>query len=182
MNVFFSMQLQQLVVSGELACSKEDAASLACIQLRIEETWAPPGPATPTPTPVPTPVHQIPPSAPSLKVHSPNQLSIGSTGSSKQSPSPNRDESLMNETQCGTNLSKGDDTTSQPLFSFSNSNSTPSSLTVQSVTAVQGAFSSPSVTPGGGSISSSPNHQISKVRSPSGTVSINNQSNVLSLY
>jgi len=32
-------QLQQLVVSGELPCSKEEAAILAGIQLRIEETW-----------------------------------------------------------------------------------------------------------------------------------------------
>ncbi len=33
------LQLQQLVVSGELPCSKEEAAILAGIQLRIEETW-----------------------------------------------------------------------------------------------------------------------------------------------
>ncbi|XP_047735907.1 uncharacterized protein LOC125177707 [Hyalella azteca] len=37
--------LQQLVVAGELTCSKEDAASLACIQLRIEETCNPNNPS-----------------------------------------------------------------------------------------------------------------------------------------
>ena len=33
------MQLQQLVVSGELPCSKEEAATLAGIQLHLEDTW-----------------------------------------------------------------------------------------------------------------------------------------------
>ena len=32
------MQLQKLILSGELPCSKEEAATLAVIQLRIEET------------------------------------------------------------------------------------------------------------------------------------------------
>ncbi len=32
-------QLQQLVVSGELPCSKEEAATLAGIQLHLDETW-----------------------------------------------------------------------------------------------------------------------------------------------
>ncbi|GBN79598.1 hypothetical protein AVEN_89828-1 [Araneus ventricosus] len=35
----FCLQLQRLVVSGDLPCSKEEAALLAGIQLRIEETW-----------------------------------------------------------------------------------------------------------------------------------------------
>lgn len=69
------LQLQHLVVSGELACSKEEAASLACIQLRIEETWAPPDPPssahtlppasthahTHASTPAPTPTHALSP-------------------------------------------------------------------------------------------------------------------------
>lgn len=37
-NVFF-FQLQKLVVGGELPCSKEDVATLASIQLHIEEAW-----------------------------------------------------------------------------------------------------------------------------------------------
>ena len=35
----FVLQLQQLVISGELPCSKEEAATLAGIQLHIEEAW-----------------------------------------------------------------------------------------------------------------------------------------------
>lgn len=35
--IFF--QLQKLVVGGELPCSKEDVATLASIQLHIEEAW-----------------------------------------------------------------------------------------------------------------------------------------------
>lgn len=38
-NAFLSsFQLQKLILSGELPCSKEEAAILAVIQLRIEET------------------------------------------------------------------------------------------------------------------------------------------------
>ena len=37
-------QLLQLVVGGDLPCSKEEAASLAGIQLRIEESWGRPLP------------------------------------------------------------------------------------------------------------------------------------------
>lgn len=33
------MQLQKLVVSGDLPCSKEEAVTLASIQLHIEEAW-----------------------------------------------------------------------------------------------------------------------------------------------
>ncbi len=33
------MQLQQLVVSGELPCSREEAATLAGIQQHLDETW-----------------------------------------------------------------------------------------------------------------------------------------------
>ncbi|KAF6199510.1 hypothetical protein GE061_007536, partial [Apolygus lucorum] len=41
-------QLLQLVVGGDLPCSKEEAAALAGIQLRIEETWGRPhGPTSP---------------------------------------------------------------------------------------------------------------------------------------
>ncbi|CAH1390524.1 unnamed protein product [Nezara viridula] len=37
-----------MVVTGELPCSKEEAAALAGIQLRIEETWGRPhGPISP---------------------------------------------------------------------------------------------------------------------------------------
>lgn len=36
---FFFFQLQKLVVGGELPCSKEDVATLASIQLHIEEAW-----------------------------------------------------------------------------------------------------------------------------------------------
>jgi hypothetical protein len=32
-------QLQKLVVSGDLPCTKEEAATLASIQLHIEEAW-----------------------------------------------------------------------------------------------------------------------------------------------
>nr|XP_045618556.1 uncharacterized protein LOC123770570 isoform X4 [Procambarus clarkii] len=77
------LSLQELVVSGELACSKEEAASLACIQLRIEETWAPPDPPTSahnlapsslhahTLTPAPTPTHPPTPTHLSLTAPSP---------------------------------------------------------------------------------------------------------------
>ena len=37
------MQLQRLVITGALPCSKEEAASLAAIQLRLEECCAPKG-------------------------------------------------------------------------------------------------------------------------------------------
>ncbi|RZF45197.1 hypothetical protein LSTR_LSTR009968 [Laodelphax striatellus] len=40
-------RLLHLVVGGELPCSKEEAASLAGIQLRIEESWGRPGPLSP---------------------------------------------------------------------------------------------------------------------------------------
>ncbi|KAB7506828.1 hypothetical protein Anas_04138, partial [Armadillidium nasatum] len=97
--------LQQLVVSGDLACSKEDAASLACIQLRIEETWEPPASTSqnpsPTPTPAPTPMHHANTStaAPTLKVYSPNQHSSPSSSSSvrlgsQQAPSSSQQEQL----------------------------------------------------------------------------------------
>ena len=33
------MQLQQLVVAGDLPCSREEAATLAGIQLHLDETW-----------------------------------------------------------------------------------------------------------------------------------------------
>lgn len=33
------LQLQKLVVGGELPCTKEEAATLASIQLHIEEAW-----------------------------------------------------------------------------------------------------------------------------------------------
>jgi hypothetical protein len=33
------LQFQRLIVSGELPCSKEEAATLAGIQLRLEEAW-----------------------------------------------------------------------------------------------------------------------------------------------
>ena len=33
------LQVQQLIVKGELPCSKEEAASLSGIQLHLEETW-----------------------------------------------------------------------------------------------------------------------------------------------
>lgn len=36
--VLLPFQLQKLILSGELPCSKEEAAVLAVIQLRIEET------------------------------------------------------------------------------------------------------------------------------------------------
>ncbi|KAJ4435652.1 hypothetical protein ANN_18268, partial [Periplaneta americana] len=39
-----NLRLLQLVVGGELPCSKEEAASLAGIQLRIEESWGRPYP------------------------------------------------------------------------------------------------------------------------------------------
>ncbi|XP_071517355.1 1-phosphatidylinositol 4,5-bisphosphate phosphodiesterase epsilon-1-like isoform X2 [Panulirus ornatus] len=65
--------LQQLVVSGELACSKEEAASLACIQLRIEETWAPPEPPTSAHNLVPssTHAHNLTPAPTPTHAHSP---------------------------------------------------------------------------------------------------------------
>ncbi len=37
--LFLCLQLQQLVVSGELPCSKEEAATLAGIHLHLDETW-----------------------------------------------------------------------------------------------------------------------------------------------
>ncbi|XP_075223466.1 1-phosphatidylinositol 4,5-bisphosphate phosphodiesterase epsilon-1-like isoform X4 [Lycorma delicatula] len=40
-------QLLHMVVGGELPCSKEEAAALAGIQLRIEESWGRPGPLSP---------------------------------------------------------------------------------------------------------------------------------------
>ena len=51
------------MVSGDLACSKEEAASLACIQLRIEETWEPPSSTQCS--------SLAPPSTPCLNIHSP---------------------------------------------------------------------------------------------------------------
>ena len=36
------LQLVQLVVGGNLPCSKEEAATLAGIQLRLEESWGRP--------------------------------------------------------------------------------------------------------------------------------------------
>jgi len=33
------LQYQRLIVSGELPCSKEEAATLAAIQLHVDETW-----------------------------------------------------------------------------------------------------------------------------------------------
>jgi len=36
---FIFFQLQKLVVSGDLPCTKEEAATLASIQLHIEEAW-----------------------------------------------------------------------------------------------------------------------------------------------
>ena len=35
----FLLQVQQLIVKGELPCSKGEAASLSGIQLHLEETW-----------------------------------------------------------------------------------------------------------------------------------------------
>ena len=35
----FCFQLQKVVLAGDLPCSKEDAATLASIQLHIEEAW-----------------------------------------------------------------------------------------------------------------------------------------------
>lgn len=37
--IFFLFQLQDSIVRGELPCSKEDAATLASIQLHVEEAW-----------------------------------------------------------------------------------------------------------------------------------------------
>ena len=36
-NAFF--QLQQLILAGELACKREEAATLAAIQMHVEEAW-----------------------------------------------------------------------------------------------------------------------------------------------
>jgi len=33
------LQYQRLIISGELPCSKEEAATLAAIQLHVDETW-----------------------------------------------------------------------------------------------------------------------------------------------
>ena len=32
-------QLQQLILTGELACKREEAATLAAIQMHVEEAW-----------------------------------------------------------------------------------------------------------------------------------------------
>ena len=37
--VWFGSQLQELILSGELPCSKEEAATLAGIQIHLEEAW-----------------------------------------------------------------------------------------------------------------------------------------------
>lgn len=168
---FLFFQLQQLVVSGELACSKEEAASLACIQLRIEETWAPPTLTTPNPTPVPTPVHQVAPQAPSLKIHSPNQLSIASTGSSTKVTSPGGPSSLQNDIEFS---GQGEESSQAgpspgvpggPRFSFSNSNSAPTVAVTSSSAALMGPPISPTMTTM--SLSLSHNHRHSKVNKSS---------------
>ena len=39
LRFFLVSQLQQLVVSGELPCSREEAVTLAGIQLHVDEAW-----------------------------------------------------------------------------------------------------------------------------------------------
>ena len=58
-NSQFFWQLKQLVLSGELACTKEEAASLAVLQLRIEEKTCSVSGANPTLN-VQSPPHQAP--------------------------------------------------------------------------------------------------------------------------
>jgi len=37
--VWLGVQYQRLIVSGELPCCKEEAATLAAIQLHVDDTW-----------------------------------------------------------------------------------------------------------------------------------------------
>lgn len=55
-HYFFVLQMQRLVVCGSLPCSKDEAAVLAGMQLRLEECWPrsrPPRIHTGAPTPSP---------------------------------------------------------------------------------------------------------------------------------
>ena len=38
-HILFYFQLQQLIVSGELPCTREEASTLAGIQLHLDEAW-----------------------------------------------------------------------------------------------------------------------------------------------
>ncbi|KAK7077392.1 hypothetical protein SK128_024665, partial [Halocaridina rubra] len=103
--------LQQLVVNGELPCSKEEAASLACIQLRIEETWAPPDPPSSAQTLAPSSTHGGPTFTPAhtpTHTFSPHPTQTGSSCLSAALPASDQQHSFS--------------------FSVANSHSIPSHL------------------------------------------------------
>ena len=164
MICFFLFQLQQLVVSGELACSKEEAASLACIQLRIEETWKPP---------CSTQSNSLaPPSTPCLNINSPTNPTVpssSSTSSSHLTPLPHSN-SHLGQHQAGVG-SGGGGGGSGPAFVFGSgggcgvvkSSSTISSLTGQSSSTHSSCHVVPPPSPAHRTFLSTPSQQHARV-------------------